>query len=164
MRRSRRGRLSRSSYFNPRTHVGCDLIREAIKIRSGDFNPRTHVGCDLSIFTTVPYISNFNPRTHVGCDNHCCRALAARSISIHAPTWGATFFIYTFASSTVFQSTHPRGVRRGGRGGRGKVEGISIHAPTWGATPQHQYIIHHAKISIHAPTWGATASRPRRKG
>ena len=85
-------------------------------------------------------------------------------ISIHAPTWGATFFIYTFASSTVFQSTHPRGVRRGGRGGRGKVEGISIHAPTWGATPQHQYIIHHAKISIHAPTWGATASRPRRKG
>ena len=100
------------SDFNPRTHVGCDLIREAIKIRSGDFNPRTHVGCDLSIFTTVPYISNFNPRTHVGYDNHCCRALAARSISIHAPTWGATGSKYG----------SPQGV------------GISIHAPTWGAT------------------------------
>ena len=166
MRRSRRGRLSRSSYFNPRTHVGCDLIREAIKIRSGDFNPRTHVGCDLSIFTTVPYISNFNPRTHVGCDNHCCRALAARSISIHAPTWGATFFIYTFASSTVFQSTHPRGVRRNRHGGR-VISSDNFNPRTHvGCDIFYLYLCFVNGISIHAPTWGATrrSRRSRQSG
>ena len=54
----------------------------------------------------------FNPRTHVGCDRgeiRCCSKLA---ISIHAPTWGATFSGYVMEH----------------------VCAISIHAPTWGAT------------------------------
>ena len=59
---------------------------------------------------------------------------ACSTISIHAPTWGAT---------------------------TGKWHGyliieISIHAPTWGATLM--LIAYDAVliISIHAPTWGAT--------
>ena len=32
-------------------------------------------------------------------------------ISIHAPTWGATYLICTEFVSDLFQSTHPRGVR-----------------------------------------------------
>ena len=67
MRRSRRGRLSRSSYFNPRTHVGCDAN-----------------------------ILSYERFT---------------KISIQAPTWGATFSGRAFSARSLFQSTHPRGVR-----------------------------------------------------
>ena len=77
-------------YFNPRTHVGCDLIREAIKIRSGDFNPRTHVGCDGDQLVCHSGIVDFNPRTHVGCDDKLDGLMLDVAISIHAPTWGAT--------------------------------------------------------------------------
>ena len=77
-------------------------------------------------------------------------------ISIHAPTWGATFSWRAFSARSLFQSTHPRGVRhnvpladfphsqfqsthpRGVRQGLTlfnlAVIAISIHAPTWGAT------------------------------
>ena len=78
------------SDFNPRTHVGCDLIREAIKIRSGDFNPRTHVGCDGDQLVCHSGIVDFNPRTHVGCDDKLDGLMLDVAISIHAPTWGAT--------------------------------------------------------------------------
>ena len=33
------------------------------------------------------------------------------SVSIHAPTWGATFVVITFGCSQVFQSTLPHGER-----------------------------------------------------
>ena len=33
-----------------------------------NFNPRTHVGCDLLLLALVQFLGNFNPRTHVGCD------------------------------------------------------------------------------------------------
>ena len=55
-------------------------------------------------------------------------------ISIHAPTWGATF-----GSEIDYQR---------------KI--ISIHAPTWGATYTIKHVCGHEEISIHAPTWGAT--------
>ena len=80
----------------------------------------------------------------------------AGTISIHAPTWGATVMEHACAESCRFQSTHPRGVRHGKaatgyvdvkfqsthpRGVRRArlaaqclLQGISIHAPTWGAT------------------------------
>ena len=55
-------------------------------------------------------------------------------ISIHAPTWGATYGAGVFF---------------------GEVK-ISIHAPTWGATKRHPQGYRPSPISIHAPTWGAT--------
>ena len=55
-------------------------------------------------------------------------------ISIHAPTWGATSSAPLRFPAMLFQSTHPRGVRRRGRQYGEQVFGISIHAPTWGAT------------------------------
>ena len=76
----------------------------------------------------------FNPRTHVGCDKRQDKAIKAQKVSIHAPTWGATpsLFGAEIAKSVsihaptwgatpelakevaplLFQSTHPRGVRR----------------------------------------------------
>ena len=98
--------------FNPRTHVGCDEVYEALLGWLREFqstHPRgvrpqvitssrrylgfqsTHPrGVRLWSSSPAPSISNFNPRTHVGCD-----------ISL-------SFFVY---ANIQFQSTHPRGVR-----------------------------------------------------
>ena len=101
------------------------------------------------------------------------------SISIHAPTWGATLFkilepeTWAFQSThprgvrlgqmmsiksliNKFQSTHPRGVRLGERLHTVQRVAISIHAPTWGATALLSELNPAYRISIHAPTWGAT--------
>jgi len=91
-------RLRSSLYFNPRTHVGCDML-ELLKNYPGtlfqsthpcrvrlflasllffccrDFNPRTHVGCDSQAQASVGSMGNFNPRTHVGCDFSCAITL-----------------------------------------------------------------------------------------
>ena len=78
-------------YFNPRTHVECD-VKSSIKgwesdifqsthscrvrrDRPGnwnnfqDFNPRTHVECDRKVLANLLKNGDFNPRTHVECDN-----------------------------------------------------------------------------------------------
>ena len=126
--------VTASSYFNPRTLVGCDhfetrysitfhisihapswgatLLTSFSRPRKSNFNPRTLVGCDIlkSIYNTL-YIY-FNPRTLVGCD---------------------TMTVCFWKPGTIFQSTHPRGVRP-----MEQIQGtsivISIHAPSWGAT------------------------------
>ena len=82
-------------------------------------------------------------------------------------------------STSVFQSTHPSGVRRFLIGSVTTPVGISIHAPQWGATwprlwravglhfnprtpvgcdnnPRKD--VGDVTISIHAPQWGATCS------
>ena len=98
----------------------------------------------------------FNPRSHMGSDFAEIVAMAARFVSIHAPTWGATYLLYL---CTKFNS-------------------VSIHAPTWGATSIAllgrfgRYCFNPRShmgsdrpfnnqeecwnVSIHAPTWGAT--------
>ena len=98
--------------FNPRTHVGCDTSVPAGDSASVDFNPRTHVGCDMTAKFNLLASNDFNPRTHVGCDRIKFMQQLCNSISIHAPTWGATLY-YIFFFNLVK---------------------ISIHAPTWGAT------------------------------
>ena len=99
--------------FNPRTHVGCDLKPCHLLTMFSNFNPRTHVGCDQDVLIKVLLPPNFNPRTHVGCDICVTIRLLLQSrfqsthprgvrrttrlelslnrISIHAPTWGATY-------------------------------------------------------------------------
>ena len=64
----------------------------------------------------------------------------------------------------MFQSTHPRGVRRDDvalfHGGLS----VSIHAPTRGATPDSKYTPGLENVSIHAPTRGATLERLNKAG
>ena len=56
--------------------------------------------------------SSFNPRTRVGCDAPNGRNSMTVRVSIHAPAWGATGTNRVItAGSSLFQSTHPRGVR-----------------------------------------------------
>ena len=104
--------LQRSGCFNPRTHVGCDEP----ELNNGDFiamfqstHPRgvRPVGTSL-----LPSLLRFNPRTHVGCDHIDFCGHGFGVVSIHAPTWGATFNCVCVSCEVV----------------------VSIHAPTWGAT------------------------------
>ena len=55
----------------------------------------------------------FNPRTHVGCDLQRRASGKRRSVSIHAPMWGATRCRLHHGASGLH---------------------VSIHAPMWGAT------------------------------
>ena len=64
----------------------------------------------------------------------------------------------------MFQSTHPRGVRRHDDPGFLALPEVSIHAPAWGATLLTN--CGHAGlhvVSIHAPAWGATRTGSLRR-
>ena len=114
-------------------------------VRRGQHPARTHPG-PVSIHApawgATPSWSragrcpaSFNPRTRVGCDVH---------IGLDA------------GNELLFQSTHPRGVRRAAPMLTSCAVGVSIHAPAWGATPAHTVLIIGYEVSIHAPAWGAT--------
>ena len=140
------------------------------------------MGCDLFVSPTGFYKKSFNPRTHVGCDGFRTIRYEALHVSIHAPTWGATPSPNFPFPSLLFQSTHPRGVRRPkNRFGRNPPKfqsthprgvrhaaahvpvdlgQVSIHAPTWGATFRPSCRACKRRVSIHAPTWGATSLHP----
>ena len=77
----------------------------------------------------------FNPRAHVGRDCLYERYRRRFSVSIHAPTWGATQYYEAYPEE----------------------EEVSIHAPTWGATRRDTPPSCCPRVSIHAPTWGATS-------
>ena len=85
-------------------------------------------------------LTRFNPRTRVGCDRLSGRKGQHRyPVSIHAPAWGATVADSPCGPRrSMFQSTHPRGVRRDLAPVIVQQHPVSIHAPAWGATPQRQ--------------------------
>ena len=56
----------------------------------------------------------------------------------------------------MFQSTHPRGVRRHNVFTQSLSFIVSIHAPAWGATTRRNEDSDARNVSIHAPAWGAT--------
>ena len=78
-------------------------------------------------------------------------------ISIHAPAWGATRRKEIAKRLNEFQSTRPRGARPVGGARSGGDSPISIHAPAWGATVIFCIASLVYDISIHAPAWGATS-------
>ena len=89
-----------------------------------------------SVIAYAPF--DFNPRSYMRSDlNSFTQLNTEYSISIHAPTWGATKAKTPKVGETL----------------------ISIHAPTWGATKSAVCTFLLAGISIHAPTWGATCYR-----
>ena len=57
---------------------------------------------------------------------------------------------------SLFQSTHPYGVRLEISEKNADGIEISIHAPVWGATTRNKKYEMRWYISIHAPVWGAT--------
>ena len=123
-------------------------------------------------------VSCFNPRSHMGSDATTDTVKLTQKVSIHAPTWGATFLInheqcneyvsihaptwgatYNFDylnGNSMFQSTLPHGERHSIKPRNVQSYSVSIHAPTWGATLLLVVFRAHGVVSIHAPTWGAT--------
>ena len=63
-----------------------------------------------------------------------------------------------------FQSTHPRGVRQVGVLEGAMHTDVSIHAPAWGATGLAGQVIVDIAVSIHAPAWGATSASENHLG
>ena len=82
--------------------------------------------------------------------------LRAYSISIHAPTRGATLRLTNMRCRS--QYFNPRSYKRSDWHSSYicMYPIISIHAPTRGATDMQQEALAKYKISIHAPTRGAT--------
>ena len=101
-----------------------------------NFNPRTREGCDLLSFQFRLHCLNFNPRTREGCD--ILGALLEEKDIIFQSTHprrvrrGALKLIEIHY--IIFQSTHPRRVRRFVAVCNGSKTTISIHAPAKGAT------------------------------
>ena len=98
----------------------------------------------------------FNPRTHVGCDVTSLRLRRGIRISIHAPTWGATWCVVRCLLCIQISIHAPTWGATRSRPILYLLKPISIHAPTWGATPVRREHQDRGEISIHAPTWGAT--------
>ena len=108
-----------------------------------------------------------NPLTLTDADGHVseCQecdqeALAFVTVSIHAPTWGATACMAVARPIAEFQSTRPRGARRTVAHHPPALQSFQSTRPR-GA--RHRPAAHRAQqtyVSIHAPTWGATARAP----
>ena len=101
--------------------------------------------------------SSFNPRTHEGCDFFSIDAFkAGTTVSIHAPTRGAT------PNDTIYYECEEVSIHAPTRGAteswntRNSWGHVSIHAPTRGATTGDLCIANIPEVSIHAPTRGAT--------
>ena len=60
----------------------------------------------------------------------------------------------------MFQSTHPRGVRRLSSPNPHHPQRVSIHAPARGATFARSVAMIWPLVSIHAPARGATGQLP----
>ena len=121
----------------------------------------------------------FNPRPRVGGDLETGACRQGRSVSIHAPAWGATVWKRVHAvRGEEFQSTPPRGGRLD-RERRGPPRAGFQSTPPRGGRPhdppQHLQLLLfqstpprggrlaeifvcfcRTQVSIHAPAWGAT--------
>ena len=72
-------------------HAGCDIDSSEEIAMTKNFNPRTPCGVRPDRYECIFYYKNFNPRTREGCDSASISAIVL---------------------DLIFQSTHPRGVRR----------------------------------------------------
>ena len=175
--RAKDGRQHRS--FNPRTHTGCDATteRETIPLMFQSTHPHgVRLVSELSkgnLFKVsihaptrgatpqitkyiFPVIVSIHAPTR-GATNALLEKQQTWSVSIHAPTRGATFLTpKLFNFSTMFQSTHPHGVRLAHVLQHDGEHRVSIHAPTRGATGLRRLYRRGQSVSIHAPTRGAT--------
>ena len=97
--------------------------------------------------------TRFNPRAHAGRDKRIKSSAAVNSVSIHAPTRGATLFQIPQERRIIgFQSTRPRGARQDTTHQPGEQMPFQSTRPR-GARP-------HSKIKRH-PSTAFQSTRPR---
>ena len=138
---------------------GVRLCLAVFSMVVGNFNPRTHVGCDLISNFFLIVIKNFNPRTHVGCDRANGRRIITISIFQSTHPRGVRPDQNLISSQiNLFQSTHPRGVRL--QGNKCSLCDLHFNPRTHvGCDITRNENTGRHEISIHAPTWGATGVR-----
>ena len=133
----RRGTLApiyRSWCFNPRTHMGCDLPSVVALVLQPSFqsthphgvrrNQAKGINSHLKFQSTHPHgvrpsiFREYSMRVLFQSTHphgvrlfYFPRVFNACSVSIHAPTWGATDIKTDNVFECLFQSTHPHGVR-----------------------------------------------------
>ena len=146
-------------YFNPRSYKRSDLNLCCIINCYKYFNPRSYKRSDCEETSNSFHDDYFNPRSYKRSDNTSFKKLINSTISIHAPTRGATASVFLASSiRSLFQSTLLQEERLPSRIARtismlfqstllqeerrvSEVQAvvyciISIHAPTRGATMQ----------------------------
>ena len=98
--------------FNPRTHEGCDHVKSEVEAKSNVsiHAPTRGATVKAAVFKGAVRVSIHAPTR--GATLRSAIALQKYKVSIHAPTRGATFLLVFVSSFLLFQSTHPRGVRR----------------------------------------------------
>ena len=121
--------------YPQRSVMTCGL---ATALEPPHFNHAPVRGAIGASFSRRSRAGSFNPRTRVGCDN---------GISASGDTM------------TVFQSTHPRGVRPGDTGPQGPAGEFQSTHPRGVRLHNRRHQRRAAKVSIHAPAWGATLLR-----
>ena len=125
-----------------------------------NFNPRTHTGCDAAKMCERATTSGFQSTHPHGVRRRWLShvVMGVSSISIHAPTRGATCHRWHGRTPAfAFQSTHPHGVRRIIRpfvDGERKFQSTHPHGVRPSLLLCRDWKM---QISIHAPTRGATA-------
>ena len=146
----------RHGYFNPRTHVGCDAA-SSVAIGS-----TIGISIHAPTWGATPLITGDYERARIsihaptwGATKVSVEQLTRFMISIHAPTWGATIGKNTFTITELFQSTHPRGVRRSYSLTAVITSNFNPRTHV-GCDSDLEAYLQHKIISIHAPTWGAT--------
>ena len=165
--------------FNPRTRMGCDWLQGYHLSGSWRFNPRTRMGCDQEAH--CQYLRRNRVSIHApawGATVSIGHIIEVNIVSIHAPAWGATKKpIVSTSDATVFQSTHPHGVRPLVLGTSSKLISFQSTHPH-GVRPSTRCILpadlrfqsthpHGVRldnvsklfltaVSIHAPAWCAT--------
>ena len=109
-----RGATSNQVYMYDRKEFQSTLPREerhktiSSIIESKYFNPRSHERSDPSVSSLILLSSYFNPRSHERSDEKYSSDNSPLSISIHAPTRGATLKLPVPECDYEFQSTLPR--------------------------------------------------------
>ena len=140
--------------YPQRSVMTCGL---ATALEPPHFNHAPVRGAIGASFSRRSRAGSFNPRTRVGCDQCVCvSCLQLHCVSIHAPAWGATCTCTVSNATSAFQSTHPRGVRRGSQPHSHALEGFNPRTRV-GCDGQHDAVfLEKPAVSIHAPAWGAT--------
>ena len=148
-----RHRLERFQSTRPR---GARPMNAVTSRASRWFQSTRPRGARLVTVSTLPRPRSFNPRAHAGRDHRVIGVGRRFSVSIHAPTRGATDRNPVSRMKNQFQSTRPRGARLDAIRAQDVVQPVSIHAPTRGATWGARLVNKRGMVSIHAPTRGAT--------
>ena len=96
--------------FNPRSLAGATRLRLPISHVPGHFNPRSLAGATPLRRKAHNVLIYFNPRSLAGATTSPLIFCAcANGISIHAPSRERLMISCTMLSTTIFQSTLPRG-------------------------------------------------------